>query len=195
MPALDDSALRQLFTEARSRFHFTDQGVPQTQLEAIWDLVKFGPTSANLLPARLIWLTTQRAKDRLVALASDGNKDKIRDAPVTAIVGMDMEFYELAPELFPIADAKSWFVGNEQSISATAFRNSSLQGGYLIMAIRALGLDAYAMSGFDNAGVDAEFFAGTSIKSNFICSLGYGDRTKDFPRLPRPDFDRFNTVL
>ena len=123
------------------------------------------------------------------------NATKILSAPVTVIIGMDMEFYEQLPELFPPADAKSWFVGNQAMIDATAFRNSSLQGAYFIMAARALGLDTGPMSGFDNAGVDAAFFAGTTFKSNFISTLGVGDPATIFGRLPRPGFDRFNTAV
>lgn len=192
---LDDTALDQLFRSARSYNGFLDRGVTRGQMDAIWELMKFGPTSANCLPARLVWCESEGARERLATLASDNNKDKIRKAPVTVIIGMDMEFYEQLPELFPPADARSWFAGNQAVIDATAMRNSSLQGGYFIMAARALGLDTGPMSGFDNAGVDAEFFSGTTFRSNFISMLGYGDPASIFGRLPRPAFDRFNSVV
>jgi 3-hydroxypropanoate dehydrogenase len=192
---LDDAALDQLFREARSYNGYTDAPVTRAQMGAIWELMKWGPTSANCLPARLLWCESADAKEKLAALASDNNKDKIKKAPVTVIIGMDMEFYEQLPELFPPADAKSWFVGNQALSDATAFRNSSLQGAYFIMAARALGLDTGPMSGFDQPAVDAAFFGGTTFKSNFISTLGVGDPATIFGRLPRPGFDRFNTVV
>lgn len=192
---LNDAALDQIFRTARSYNGFLDRPVSRGQMDAIWELLKFGPTSANCLPARLIWCVSAQAKERLAGLASDNNKDKIRKAPVTVIIGMDTEFYEQLPELFPPADARSWFAGNQSLIDATAMRNSSLQGAYFIMAARALGLDTGPMSGFDNAGVDTEFFSGTTIRSNFISMLGYGDSASIFERLPRPRFDRFNSVV
>ena len=192
---LNDHALDQLFREARSYNGYLDKPVSQDQLEAIWEIMKFGPTSANCLPARIIWCVSDDAKAKLAALTMPANGDKIRSAPVTAIIGMDMEFYETLPELFPHADAKSWFVGNDAMIQSTAFRNSTLQGGYFIMAARALGLGTGPMSGFSNDAVDAAFFGGTMIKSNFICTLGYGDPASIFERSPRPGFERFNTVL
>ena len=192
---LDAAALDQLFLKARSYNGYTDAPVTREQMDAIWEVMKFGPTSANCLPARLIWCESAEAKEKLAALASDNNKDKIRKAPVTVIIGMDMEFYEQLPELFPPADARSWFVGNDKMIYEGAFRNSSLQGAYFIMAARALGLDTGPMSGFDNDAVDAAFFAGTPIRSNFISTLGIGDPSTIFGRLPRPGFDRFNTII
>lgn len=192
---LSDAALDQLFRTARTYNGFTDTPVTRAQMDAIWELMKFGPTSANCLPARLVWCDSAEAKEKLAALAGGTNPDKIRKAPVTVIIGMDMEFYEQLPDLFPHADARSWFVGNQPLIDASAFRNSSLQGAYFIMAARALGLDTGPMSGFDNAGVDAAFFAGTAIKSNFISTLGVGDPSTIFERSPRPGFDRFNTVV
>lgn len=191
---LQDAALDQLFRTARTYNGYLDTAVSQAQLEAIWELLKFGPTSANCLPARIVWCVSQDAKEKLAALAMPANGDKILKAPVTAIIGMDMEFYEQLPELFPHTDARSWFVGNDELIEKTAFRNSSLQGAYFIMAARALGLDTGAMSGFNNDAVDAAFFAGTKIKSNFISTLGYGDPASIFERSPRPNFDRFNTI-
>lgn len=192
---LDERALDQLFREGRTYNGYTDRPVTQDQLTAIWDLMKMGPTSANCLPARILWCVSDGAKEKLAALAMESNADKIRKAPVTAIIGMDMEFYEHLPDLFPHADARSWFVGNDASIAATAFRNSSLQGAYFMLAARALGIDSGAMSGFNSDGVDAAFFAGTKVKSNFICTLGYGDPATIFDRSPRPEFARFNTVL
>ena len=193
--SLNDQALDQLFREARSYNGYLDKAVSAAQLTDIWELMKFGPTSANCLPARLIWCTSADAKEKLAALTMPSNSDKIRNAPVSVIIGMDMEFYEQLPELFPHADAKSWFVGNDAMIEATAFRNSSLQGAYFIMAARALGLDTGPMSGFNNAAVDEAFFTGTKFKSNFISTLGYGDPASVFERSPRPGFDRFNTIV
>ena len=192
---LNAAALDQLFREARSYNGYLDSPVTQAQLEGIWDLMKFGPTSANCLPARIIWCTSEAAKQKLAALTMPANGEKILQAPVTAIIGMDLEFYENLPELFPHTDARSWFVGNDALIEKTAFRNSSLQGAYLMLAARALGLDTGPMSGFNNAAVDEAFFAGTKVQSNFICTLGYGDSTSIFERSPRPAFDRFNSVI
>ena len=191
---LSDETLDQLFREARSYNGYHDKPVSDAQLNDIWELMKFGPTSANCLPARMIWCTSDEAKEKLAALTMPSNADKIRNAPVSVIIGMDMEFYELLPELFPHADAKSWFVGNDAMVQSTAFRNSSLQGAYFIMAARALGLDTGPMSGFSNDAVDATFFAGTTVKSNFISTLGYGDASSIFERSPRPEFARFNSI-
>ena len=152
-------------------------------------MMKWGPTSANSSPARIVFVKSTAAKARLLAAMDSGNVEKTRTAPVTAIIGMDMAFYEKLPKLLPHADAKSWFAGKPALIEATAFRNSSLQGGYLIIAARALGLDCGPMSGFDAARLDATFWAGTTVKTNFVCSLGRGDPAKVFPRSPRLDFD------
>jgi 3-hydroxypropanoate dehydrogenase len=193
---LDGAALDQLFRSARSYNGYLDTPVGEDQLHAIWDLMKYGPTSANCLPARIMWVTSAESKERLAALALPTNGEKIRSAPVTAIIGMDMEFYESLPELFPHTDARSWFLGNDALIATTAMRNSSLQGGYFILAARALGLDTGPMSGFSNDAVDAAFFADQpSVKSNFICTLGYGDPASIFDRSPRPGFDRFNRIV
>lgn len=192
---LPDSALDQLFRLARTYNGYRDEPVTRAQMEAIWALMKFGPTSANCLPARLVWIETAEQKERLAALALPANAEKIRKAPVTVIIGMDLAFPETLPELFPHTDARSWFAGNPALTEATAFRNSSLQGAYFILAARALGLDTGPMSGFDNAAVDAAFFEGTAIRSNFISTLGYGDPASIFERSPRPPFERFNTVL
>lgn len=192
---LNDAALDQLFRTARTYNGYLDTPVSNEQLEAVWELMKYGPTSANCLPARIIWCVSPESKEKLAALSMPANATKILSAPATAIIGMDMEFYEQLPELFPHADARSWFVGNDAMIEATAFRNSSLQGGYFTLAARALGLDFGAMSGFDNAAVDAAFFADTKIKSNFISTIGYGDPASIFERSPRPGFDRFNKIV
>ena len=193
---LSDAALDQLFRTARSYNGYLDRPVATEQLHAIWELMKMGPTSANCLPARLVWCTSDAAKERLAGCALPSNADKIRSAPVSVVIGMDMEFYEALPELFPHADAKSWFTGNDAMIESTAFRNSSLQGGYFIMAARALGLDTGPMSGFNPDAVNAAFFADApKVKVNFISTLGYGDPATIFARSPRPGFDRFNSIV
>ncbi len=193
---LSDAALDQLFREARSFSYWLDRDVSEDQLHAVWNLMRMGPTSANQLPARVSWCKSAEAKERLVAHASPGNHHKIRTAPVCAIVAMDTEFHEQLPWLFPHTDARSWFSGDADKRRESAFRNSALQGAYMILAARALGLDCGPMSGFDNAAVDAEFFADRpNWKSNFICSIGYGDRSTLHPRSPRPDFDTFNRIL
>jgi 3-hydroxypropanoate dehydrogenase len=192
---LSDSALDQLFRTARTYNFYLDRSVSEDQLRAIWDLMKYGPTSANALPARIIWCVSDEAKAKLAAIAMPANAEKILKAPVTAIIAMDHQFFEHLPDLFPHTDARSWFVGNEALAETTAFRNSSLQGAYFILAARALGLDTGPMSGFDNAAVDAAFFADTPhVKSNFISTLGYGDPASIFERSPRPDFERFNRI-
>lgn len=193
---LSDSALDQLFRTARTYNGYFDKPVSEAQLHAIWDLMKFGPTSANSLPARIIWCVSDEAKAKLAALAIPGNKEKIVAAPVTAIIGMDLEFYEHLPEFFPHTDARSWFAGKDALAETTAFRNSSLQGAYFILAARALGLDTGPMSGFDNDAVDKAFFADQpKVKSNFIATLGYGDPATIFERSPRPGFERFNRLV
>lgn len=194
-PPLGDDALDQLFRVARTYNGYLDTPVSNDQLESVWELMKFGPTSANCLPARIVWCVSAESKQKLAALAMPANGEKILQAPATAIIGMDMEFYENLPELFPHTDARSWFVGNDALIEKTAFRNSSLQGGYFILAARALGLDTGPMSGFDNDAVDAAFFGGTPVRSNFISTIGYGDPATIFDRSPRPAFDRFNSIV
>ena len=192
---LPEASLDQLFRTARTYNGYHDKPVSTQQLHAIWDLMKYGPTSANMLPARLVWCTTPEAKEKLAACVGDGNKEKVLTAPVTVIIGMDLDFHEQLPWLFPHTDAKSWFEGNEALREISAMRNSTLQGAYLIMAARAVGLDTGPMSGFDNAAVDAAFFADSPrVKSNFISTLGYGDPATIFDRSPRPGFDTFNTI-
>ncbi|MXP26765.1 malonic semialdehyde reductase [Altererythrobacter indicus] len=197
MPSpLNDAALDQLFREARTYNAFLDKPVTTEQLHQIWDLMKMGPTSANQLPARIVWCTTPEAKERLAGHASDGNKDKIRHAPVCAILAMDIDFHEHLPWLFPHTDAKSWFDGDEEGRKVSAFRNSTLQGAYMILAARAVGLGCGPMSGFDNDALDKDFFADQpKWKSNFICTIGYGDEESVYERSPRPDFDTFNVIL
>ena len=179
----------QLFDNARSHNEFAAAAIPEATLRQLYDLLKWAPTSANCSPARFIFVTTPEAKARLLPAMSPGNLEKTKQAPVSVIIGMDMAFYNKLPQLFPHADAKSWFVGNEAMIAATAFRNSSMQGAYLIMAARSLGLDCGPMSGFDAAKVDAEFWAGSSVKTNFIVNLGHGDASKLFSRSPRLSFE------
>jgi len=185
----------QLFTNARTHNGFAAEPIPEATLRQLYDLVKWGPTSANCSPARFIFVTTPEAKAKLVAGMSQGNVEKTTQAPVSVIIGMDTMFYEKLPTLFPHADAKSWFVGNQAMIDATAFRNSSLQGGYFILAARALGLDCGPMSGFDAAKIDAAFWAGTTVKTNFIVNLGRGDASKLFGRSPRLSFEETCQVV
>ncbi|MFA7604503.1 MAG: malonic semialdehyde reductase [Novosphingobium sp.] len=193
---LADPALDQLFRTARSYNGYLDKPVTTEQLHAIWELMKFGPTSANMLPARLVWCTSQEARDKLAACASGTNGEKIRKAPATVILGMDIDFHEHLPWLFPHNPQIAAYFGDRAVREVMALRNSSLQGAYFILAARALGLDTGPMSGFDNAAVDAAFFADTpNVKSNFISTLGYGDPATIFERSPRPDFDKFNTIL
>jgi nitroreductase len=182
-------SLATLFTEARTHNGWTDQPVTDDELRQIFDIAKWGPTSANCSPARIVFVRSAAEKEKLLGCMSAGNQDKTKTAPVTAIIGMDMEFHEKLPQLFPHADARSWFAGNQAMIDATAFRNSSLQGAYFMIAARAIGLDCGPMSGFDADKVNAAFFAGTSVKVNFICNLGHGDASKLFGRSPRFDFD------
>ena len=186
---LDQASLATLFTDARTQNGWQDRPVSDAQLQQVYDLMKWGPTSANCSPARMIFIRKGEAQDQLLACMSPGNLEKTRNAPVTAIIGTDMAFYEKLPMLFPHADARSWFVGNQPLIDATAFRTSSLQGAYFMLAARALGLDCGPMSGFDADKLNAAFFADTTVKVNFVCSLGYGDPAKVFPRSPRMSFD------
>ncbi len=193
---LSDAALDTIFRNARSYNAYRDTPVDEATLRQIWDLMKWGPTSANQLPARLVWCVSAEAKAKLAECAADGNKDKILKAPVTAIVAMDVEFHEHLPTLFPHADAKSWFDGNLPLREASAFRNSSLQGAYFIIAARALGLDTGPMSGFDQGAVDKAFFADQpGVRTNFIATLGYGDPASLYPRSPRPEFELFNRIV
>lgn len=192
---LDDKSLDLIFREARTRNGWSDAPVTDAEIKAVYDLFKFGPTAVNSTPARVVWVKSDAAKKRLEPLLSEGNRAKSMKAPVIAIIGYDLNFAEQLPKLFPHAPgAKAWFPPGPVT-EASAFRNGTLQGAYLIVAARALGLDAGPMSGFDNAGVDAEFFAGTTIKSNFIVALGHGTEENLYPRGPRLDFDEANTIL
>jgi 3-hydroxypropanoate dehydrogenase len=187
---LAEAALDQLFRTARTYNAFLPREVTDEQLHALYELAKFGPTSANSSPMRLVFVKSAQAKEKLEPFLSEGNRAKTMAAPVTAIVANDHAFYDHLPKLFPHADARSWFAGNQALADTTAFRNATLQGAYVIMAARALGLDCGPMSGFDNAGVDEAFFAGTTVKSNFLINIGYGDSSRDlFPRSPRLAFD------
>jgi 3-hydroxypropanoate dehydrogenase len=179
----------QLFTQARTQNGYLPEPLPDSQLHALYELVKWGPTSANCSPARFVFVRSDEAKARLIECMGPGNQQKVREAPVTVVIGMDMDFYERLPQLFPHTDARAWFAGKPDLIQTTAFRNSSLQGGYLIMAARALGLDCGPMSGFDAAKMDAAFWAGTNVKTNFVCALGRGNPAKVFARSPRLAFE------
>lgn len=193
---LSSDALDQLFNEARTYNGWLDKPVSDEQCHAIWNLTKMAPTSANMQPVRIVWVKSSEQKDKLAKCVMDGNKDKVLAAPVTAIIGYDIDFHEELPWLFPHTDAKSWFEGDEKGREEGAFRNSSLQGAYLIMAARAIGLDCGPMSGFDTDAVNAAFFGDEPRhKANFICSIGYGDPDSIFERSPRPDFEKFNSII
>ena len=193
---LSADALDQLFNEARTYNDWLDKPVSDAQLHAIYNLMKMAPTSANMQPIRIVWAKSEEAKQKLAACAMEGNQAKIMAAPVTAILGYDIDFHEELPWLFPHTDAKSWFEGDEAGREEGAFRNSSLQGAYLMLAARAIGLDCGPMSGFDAEAVNAAFFADESRhRANFICSIGYGDPESIFERSPRPDFDKFNSII
>ena len=186
---IDDTALDILFREARTHNAWREPEVNDDVLRQVWDLAKMGPTSANCSPLRIVFVRSPEAKERLRPSLSPGNVDKTMAAPVTAIFGNDAAFHERLPELFPHTDARAWFVGNQALIASTAMRNGTLQAAYFMLAARAMGLDCGPMSGFDQGKVDAAFFAGTKIRSNFLCNLGHGDAGVLFPRSPRLDFD------
>lgn len=192
---LDDAALAQLFLDARTHKKWLLKDVPDALLHTLVDTLKMGPTSANCSPARLVFVKSPEAKAKLKPHLSPDNVDKTMSAPVTAIVAHDLKFYDHLPKLFPHTNARAWFVGKPDHIATTAFRNGSLQGAYLILAARAVGLDCGPMSGFDNAGIDKEFFAGTEYKSNFLCNLGYGDASALHPRGPRFSFDEMARII
>ena len=187
--ALTDEALDQLFREARSYNAWQDKSVSDELLHQLYELMKWGPTSANSCPARIVFVKSEEAKARLKPSLNEGNVEKSMTAPVVAIIGMDLEFYEKLPKLFPHTDARSWFAGKQQKIEENAMRNSALQGAYLIMAARSLGLDCGPMSGFDNSKLEAAFFPNGKVKANFICALGYGSTDKLYPRGPRLSFE------
>jgi 3-hydroxypropanoate dehydrogenase len=188
-PRLDDASLARLYTEARTFSHWLPRPVAPALLEELYGLVKFGPTSANCQPARFWFVTSREGKARLRPVLSEGNVEKTMAAPVTVIVGYDTRFHELLPQTFPHVDARSWFEGNDALIEQTARRNSALQGGYLILAARALGLDCGPMSGFDATALDVEFFPDGRYRSNFLCNLGYGERASLHGRSPRLSFE------
>ncbi|MEH6566018.1 MAG: malonic semialdehyde reductase [Halopseudomonas sp.] len=188
--SLDQSALAQLFTDARSHNGWLDKAVPDSLLEELYDLTKMGPTSANCSPARFVFIRTKQGKELLKPCLSSGNLEKTMAAPVTVIVAYDSRFYDSLPFLFPHADARSWFTGSPEMIHETAFRNSSMQAAYLIFAARSLGLDTGPMSGFDPKALDAAFFSDSHWKSNLLINLGYGDSSKVFDRLPRLPYSK-----
>jgi 3-hydroxypropanoate dehydrogenase len=186
---LDQAGQDLLFNNGRSYNGFMDKPVPDELLRRAWDLARMGPTSVNCQPMRVVLVRSAEAKEKLKPALAPGNLTKTMSAPVTAIIAQDMEFYEKLPQLFPHTDARAWFVGNDAMIQGTAVRNATLQGGYFLLALRAVGLDCGPMSGFDNAKVDEAFFAGTPVKSNFLVNIGYGDPGSLFGRSPRLDFD------
>ena len=186
---IEAQCLEQLFFDARTHNEWQDRPVSDELLRELFDVLRWAPTSANCSPARIVFVKSPEAKAKLLPALIEGNVEKTRTAPVTAIIGHDLEFHEHLPRLFPHTDARSWFVGNEPLIEATAFRNGTLQGAYLIMAARALGLDCGPMSGFDPDQVNEAFFAGTSTRVNFLCNLGYGRPEALFPRSPRFEFE------
>ncbi len=192
---MDDTGLNLLFREARTQNSWHPDRVSEALLHEIYDLAKMAPTSANCAPGRFVFVTTPEGKEKLKPALSEGNLDQTLSAPVTVIIGHDMEFYEYLPELYPHTDAKSWFTGNEALIAETAFRNGTLQGAYLMMAARALGLDCGPMSGFDGNKVNEAFFPDGRITVNFLCNIGYGDDKKVHTRSPRLDFDRFCQIV
>ncbi len=193
-PAISSEALDQLFREARTHSAWQARPVPQALLEEVYNLAKYGPTSANSCPMRLVFVQSEAAKARLLPVMAPGNVDKTKAAPVTALIAYDMEFYEKLPKLFPFADARSWFAGNEKLIADTAFRNSALQGAYFMLAARALGLDCGPMSGFDADKLNAEFFPDGKWRINFVCNLGYGAKALP-PRAPRLEFGEVCSVI
>ncbi len=192
---MDDRGLDILFRNARTYNGWQDRDVSEVLIEAVYDLMKWGATSANCCPARFIFVRSAEAKERLKPHLMDGNVDKTMAAPVTVIVAHDMEFYEKLPQLFPHTDARSWFVGKEKFAADTAFRNGSLQGAYLMMAARALGLDCGPMSGFNKKGVKEAFFPDKNWEANFLCNIGYGDESSVYERLPRLGFDEACEIL
>lgn len=191
---IDASSLATLFTDARTHNAWQKTEVPDSVLRELVELMRWAPTSANMSPARIVFVKSEAAKAKLKPLLMEGNVEKTMAAPATAIIGYDLKFYEHLPKLFPHADARSWFVGNDEFIKISAFRNGSLQAGYFILAARSLGLDCGPMSGFDNAGVDAAFFPGTDVKSNILVNLGHGDPKGLYPRSPRFTFDEIARI-
>jgi len=193
---LSPEALQQLFLDARSFSYWLDKPVSDEQLHQLYDLMRMGPTAANGCPARLLFVRSAQAKERLKPCLDDGNVHKSMSAPVVAVVGIDLEFYEKLPKLFPHnADARSWYAGKSEKILNAATLNGALQGGYMILAARSLGLDCGPMTGFNKETLDREFFPDGKVKSLFICALGYGDRSRLHPRNPRLEFDEACTIV
>jgi 3-hydroxypropanoate dehydrogenase len=193
---MSDDGVDLIFRQARTHTVWLDKPVPDALLRQAYDLAKMGPTSANMSPMRIVFVKSREAKERLKPALHAGNVDKTMAAPATAIIAMDVHFYEQLPKLYPHADAKAWFKDLPDTVlEYIALRNSSLQGAYFMLAARSLGLDCGPMSGFDNAKVDADFFAGTTVRSNFLCNLGYGDSSKLHPRSPRLTFDEACRVV
>ncbi|MBU2099587.1 MAG: malonic semialdehyde reductase [Gammaproteobacteria bacterium] len=193
---LDDEALDIIFRQARTHNGWTGEPVSDETLKQLYDLMKWGPTSANCSPTRIVFVKSKEAKEKLAPALSEGNLKKTMAAPVTAILGYDVEFYERLPELFPHApDAKTWFNWSKEWAEQTAFRNGSLQGAYFMIAARSLGLDCGPMSGFDMKKVDDAFFAGTTVKVNFLCNLGHGDPSALFGRSPRLPFEEVCKIV
>src|SRR5208337_3932324 len=193
---LNNEGLDLLFREARTHNVWLDQPVDDALLRQVYDLAKLGPTSANMCPMRVVFVKSKAGKEKLKPALDPGNVDKTMIAPVTAVIGMDIHFYEKLPTLFPHADAKAWFKDlPENVLEYTALRNSSLQGAYFMLAARSLGLDCGPMSGFNNQKVDEAFFAGTTVKSNFLCNVGHGDASRLFPRSPRLSFEEACKVV
>jgi len=195
LETLSENTLNTLFNKARSHNGWKNEGVSDEQLHNIYDLMKMGPTGANCCPARIHFVKSDEARQRLLDCVSEGNVEKCKTAPVVAIIGMDMEFYEKLPKLFPHTDARSWYVGNNKAIADTAFRNSTLQAAYFIMAARSQGLDCGPMTGFDDDKMNTTFFPDGKIKINMICAIGRGDESKIFPRSPRLDFDEACEII
>lgn len=195
MKAIREEVQNQIFIQARTHRAWLNQPVSDDLLHQIYDLLKWAPTSANGSPARILFIKSKEQKAQLLTCMDPGNIEKTSQAPINAIIAQDMEFYEKLPKLRPDVDAKSWFLGNQALIEETAFRNSSLQGGYFIIAARSLGLDVGPMSGFDATKLNATFFAGTTWRANFICNLGYADASKLFPRSPRLNFDEACKII
>ena len=194
-PRSYEQALDAVFRLGRTHTRWMDRPVDEQTLREVWELAKMGPTASNSMPLRVVLVSTPEGKARLRPHLAAGNVDKTMAAPVTAIFAEDLEFYEQLPKLFPHADARSWFAGNQALIEWSAFRNGTLQAAYFMLAARAVGLDCGPMSGFDNAGVDQAFFAGTALRSNFLCNLGYGDPSKLRPRHPRLGFDEVAQIV
>lgn len=195
MTIIAGESQQQIFTEARTHYHWQDKPVDHVKLHELYELMKFGPTSANCSPLRIVFVVSKAGKERLKPCLDAGNVEKTMAAPVCAILAYDMKFYDELPKLFPHADARSWFVGNEKKIYDTAFRNSSLQGAYFMIAARALGLDCGPMSGFNEEKLNNEFFPDGRYQVNFICNLGYGDASKLYPRSPRLSFDEAAKII